>query len=108
MAENGNLLIQSFFLGLAIAAAYDILRILRRLIPHGGVLSGLEDLLYWAAVTFFSFQMLQRAGCGTLRWFSAAGVVAGVALFEHFIGAPILSKVTAHRRKRVDGNTQTD
>lgn len=103
MSAENYLLLQSFFLGIAMALTYDILRVFRRILPHNRFFAGLEDMLYWIAVTVAGFVMLQRADQGKLRWFAAAGVCIGLGLFEHFVGIPILKKVPL-RRKSVDGN----
>ena len=106
MSTESYLLLQSFFLGIAMALTYDILRAFRRVLPHNRFFAGMEDMFYWIAVTVAGFLMLQRADRGRIRWFAAAGVCIGLALFEHFVGAPILKKIP-FRRKTVDGHDQT-
>ena len=61
----------SFFLvGIFLAASYDVLRILRGLIPHGKLLINLEDLIYWIYVAVVVFVQLYEKNDGVypLRW----------------------------------------
>ena len=43
----------SVLCGMGLVLTYDILRIIRRLIPHGNIWIGIEDVCYWIFCTFF-------------------------------------------------------
>ena len=54
--EELALLCCFFLVGVFLAACYDVLRIIRGIIPHGTFLINLGDLVFWiyvAAVVFF-------------------------------------------------------
>ncbi len=77
--------------GCALVAAYDVLRILRRLIPHGKWLMAAEDILYWLAAAIFLFALLCRENEGLLRGFCLGATVAGMLLYNQTL-SPVLVK----------------
>ena len=61
--EELALLCCFFLVGVFLAACYDVLRILRGIIPHGTFLINLEDLVYWIYVAVVVFVEIGRASC---------------------------------------------
>ena len=77
----------SFFLvGIFLAASYDVLRILRGLIPHGTLLINLEDLIYWIYVAVVIFVQLYDKNDGQLRGYVFGGLVAGMVIYAASFG----------------------
>lgn len=72
----------SVLMGLAITFVYDWIRVLRKLIRHGTVLTSLEDLFFWLVCGFAVFYMLYRENDGTLRWFAVAGAAIGMCIYK--------------------------
>ena len=75
-------LFHSFLMGILITVLYDVLRILRKIIPHNILAISLEDFLFWAACSLLIFFVLIRENNGILRWFSVAGAMAGMFLYK--------------------------
>ncbi len=75
--------------------AYDILRILRRLIPHDGFFIALEDLFFWVLASLFVFAMIYRVNDGVIRGFSALGVILGGVLYHYSISDLMVQGVSA-------------
>lgn len=75
-------LFHSFLMGILITVLYDILRILREIIPHNILAISLEDFLFWAACSLLIFFVLIQENNGILRWFSVAGAMAGMFLYK--------------------------
>ena len=72
----------SFFLiGIFLAASYDVLRILRGLIPHGKLLINLEDLIYWMYVAVVVFVELYDKNDGQLRGYVFGGLLMGMIIY---------------------------
>jgi spore cortex biosynthesis protein YabQ len=72
----------SFFLtGLFLGASYDLLRLLRGLIPHSDFLVNLEDLLYWLYASLVVFVVLYEKNDGQLRGYVFLGLFVGLALY---------------------------
>ena len=67
--------------GAGLFLLYDILRIFRRIVPHGNIWIGVEDFLYWLICTAAVFAMLYRENEGMVRGFVLGGVVAGMLLY---------------------------
>jgi len=87
-------LFHSFLMGIFITALYDILRILRRIIPHNMMVVSLEDLVYWVACSLAIFVVLIRENNGILRWFAVAGAMAGMFLYKKTLGFLIVKYVS--------------
>lgn len=79
-------LFHSFLMGILITVLYDVLRILRRIIPHNILAISLEDFLYWAVCSLLIFFVLIQENNGILRWFSVAGALAGMFLYKKTLG----------------------
>ena len=78
----------SFASGAALIAAYDIIRVFRRLVRHSVFWVGAEDLLYWAGAGLFLFLMMERHHYGIIRGFSFLGTFAGMLLCQTFLSRP--------------------
>lgn len=50
--------------GCLLVFLYDVLRVLRRLLPHGTILIAVEDIIYWMVCAFFIFAMLYQKNDG--------------------------------------------
>lgn len=80
--KEADVLLASFFTGMALLFVYDLLRIIRRLIPHGGWAVGAEDILFWIGGAVALFAMLYRENSGYIRGFSMGGVFLGMLLYN--------------------------
>lgn len=78
---------QAVFLGISILLGallfflYDILRIFRRIVPHGNIWIGVEDFIYWMVCTAAVFVMLYQENDGMVRGFAIGGIVLGMAVY---------------------------
>ena len=57
----------SVLVGMGLFFLYDILRIFRRILPHGNIWIGVEDFLYWIIFTGVVFVLLYRENDGMVR-----------------------------------------
>ncbi len=87
MPVSETIVQEAVFLGTAILAGaglfflYDILRIFRRIVPHGNIWIGAEDFLYWLVCTGVVFVMLYQENDGMVRGFALGGVILGMFLY---------------------------
>lgn len=72
------LFFQSAVLGAVLLLCYDILVILRRIIPHSFFAVALEDTFYWAGTGLFTFVKIYESNQGILRAFLFLGIGLGV------------------------------
>lgn len=75
-------------------AAYDILRIFRRIIRHGAVLIAIEDLIYWLVASLFIFAMIFRENNGIIRGFSIIGMLLGSILYHFGVSEFLVKAIT--------------
>lgn len=71
----------SVLVGAVLFLLYDVLRIFRRIVPHGNIWIGVEDFLYWLICTAAVFVMLYRENEGMVRGFALGGLVVGMLLY---------------------------
>lgn len=89
-AETGFML-HAFYMGVYITFVYDILRIVRRVIPHPNFLVSLEDMGFWIYCAVEVFLLMYYESNGTLRWFAICGALTGMFLYIK-IASPFLVK----------------
>lgn len=71
----------SILLGVVLFFIYDILRIFRRIVPHGNIWIGIEDFIYWLVCTGAVFVMLYQENDGMVRGFALGGIILGMVLY---------------------------
>lgn len=82
MASENEFLLHALLMGIFITFVYDILRILRRVIPHKGFMVSLEDLGFWFYCGEKVFLMMYHESDGNLRWFAVIGALVGMILYK--------------------------
>lgn len=71
----------SVVLGVGLAFFYDFLRILRRMIRHGLLVTGVEDVLFWFLSACSLFVLMFYGTSGALRGYVPAGAGLGALLY---------------------------
>ncbi|MFW5675451.1 MAG: spore cortex biosynthesis protein YabQ [Acetivibrio ethanolgignens] len=79
----------SFLGGVILLAVYDILRLIRRIIPHKRIWINGEDLLFWLEASVFIFRIIYRLNNGEIRGFGMLSMTAGMVLY-HFTVSDVL------------------
>ena len=73
---------QCLFLGAELMFFYDILRILRIVIPHSIAVISIEDVLYWIIAGILMFMLLYKEDAGNIRWFAIAFTTVGMLVYN--------------------------
>lgn len=68
-------------LGASLAFVYDVVRILRMLIPHKDIVVDIEDLVFWVFTAWKVFSTLVVYNHGTLRAYAFLGMFLGVVIY---------------------------
>lgn len=100
MASENGFLLHSLLMGVFIPFVYDILRIIRRVISHGGFWVAVEDLAFWAYCGAEVFLLMYHESNGTLRWFAIIGAMAGMFLYKKLV-SPLFVKYVSLALRRV-------
>lgn len=95
IAGEGMLLLISLLQGIILMAAYDVLRIFRRMVRHGVFWLAFEDVIYWTGCSLAIFSMLYRENEGAMRWFVFAGTAIGMLMENHFISPWVIKAAVA-------------
>ncbi len=91
MANENVFLLYALVMGIFITFLYDILRIVRRVFPHGNFLVSLEDLCFWIYCAVEVFLLMYRFSDGMLRWFAVLGALSGMFLYRKLV-SPVFVK----------------
>lgn len=94
MSEENVFLLYAFASGIFITFVYDILRIWRRVAPHGGLLVSLEDLAFWVFCAIHIFRLMHRESNGSLRWFAVMGALTGMLLYKKTVSGLLVRYVS--------------
>lgn len=88
--KEADVLEASVLMGAVLLAVYDQLRIFRRLVPHGLVWIGIEDMLFWLVGAAAIFLMLYQENSGYIRGFAIGGVMVGMAVYNLLLSRHIV------------------
>ena len=104
MAQESLFMLYALLMGIFITFVYDLLRILRRVIPHNIFWVSLEDLAFWGFSAVEVFLLMYHVSNGTLRWFAIFGTVFVVTIYMFIASRFVLAVVQyllIHLRKIV-------
>ena len=89
--------LQFFFLavlrGVLILVLYDLLRIFRRIWPHGVWAVALEDILYWIVTALLVFQLLYRENDGAVWGYALLAVACGMVFYHQTLSNFLVSHI---------------
>ncbi len=82
MAEESLFMLYALLMGIFITFVYDLLRVLRRVIPHNIFWISAEDLAFWGFSAVEVFLLMYHVSNGTLRWFAVLGALMGMLVYS--------------------------
>lgn len=94
MTSENEFLLHALLMGIFITFVYDILRIFRRVIPHGKFAVSLEDILFWIYCAVRVFLLMHHESNGTLRWFAVFGALVGMLLYKKLVSGFLVKWVS--------------
>ncbi len=80
--------------GVLLLAIYDLVRIFRRVVPHGNVVVAVEDVIYWVGTALLVFQLLYRENDGVVRGYALLAVAVGMLLYHQTISRPLVTYIS--------------
>ena len=84
--EEIDIFLQAACYGMAITAAYDVLRILRRVFRQGDILVGIQDFVFWCLAGVVIFSMIFQCNDGILRGYILVALMIGGYLYQRSVG----------------------
>ena len=102
MVNENQFLFHAILMGVFITFLYDLLRILRRVIPHHNFWVSVEDLLFWVYCAGEVFLLMHHESNGTLRWFAILGALTGMLLYKKLV-SPFLVKYVSLVLQKLTG-----
>lgn len=102
MLNENEFMLHAFCMGIYITFVYDILRILRRVFPHGAFFVSLEDICFWIYCAVKVFLLMYHESNGTLRWFAVFGAIAGMVLYMK-LASPFFVKYVSLLLQKIVG-----
>ena len=77
IGNEATFFLMSVLCGMGLVLVYDLFRIFRRLVPHGNIWIGIEDVCYWLFCTVVVFLLLYQRNDGMMRAFCFIGIAIG-------------------------------
>ena len=99
MAQESLFMLYALLMGIFITFVYDLLRILRRVIPHNIFWVSLEDLAFWGFSAVEVFLLMYHVSNGTLRWFAVLGALLGMLLYSKTLSRFLVKYVSLLLKK---------
>lgn len=99
MANENQFLLYALLMGVFITFVYDLLRIFRRVIPHGSFLVSLEDIGFWIYCATEVFLLMYHESNGTLRWFAVLGAMVGMFAYKKLISGIFVKYISMGMQK---------
>lgn len=93
MSEQARQFLQLVLAGMAAGAAYDSLRIARRIIHHGNTAVQAEDIIYWLLFAMGLMALLLWQNNGIMRFFCIAAPLLGMSVYFFGISSLIFKPV---------------
>lgn len=94
-----NFFIASFFWGVFLFFIYDCLLIFRNIIKHNGIITAIEDVVFWVVSGVLIFQMMYTKNHGTIRWYFIIGLALGMIVYRNTISNMVVTFVTTVTKK---------
>lgn len=89
-----NIFIWALVLGFTLGILYDLLSIVRRVIPHSKIIIGIEDLFFWLVASIIIFGYVFGSNNGTIRGFIIIGLGIGVILYVNLFSNMVVDKMS--------------
>lgn len=90
ISEQALEFLLSCLLGAVLGVLYDAFRILRAAIPHGRILTLLEDILFWALSAVITFFFLLLFSEGQVRLYILLGELLGFIVYYFTVGSLVI------------------
>ena len=85
IGNEATFFLVSLICGMGLVFLYDLFRIIRRLVPHGNIWIGIEDVCYWLMCTVVVFLLLYQKNDGMMRAFCFLGIAIGGASYAFLL-----------------------
>ena len=89
--------------GILLTAIYDLLRVVRRIIPHSGLVIGIQDLIFWIASGLFLFRQIFLKCDGSIRSFAVLGTILGAVVYHMTVSTFLVDFLAGILRIPVNG-----
>lgn len=80
--------------GVFILVIYDVLRIFRRIVPHGVFWISLEDILYWLLTALLIFELLYRENDGAVRAYALIAIAIGMLFYHQTVSSYLVEWIS--------------
>ena len=89
-----HLMGQSVLVGAVLFVVYDLIRILRRIFPHGIIWISLEDFFYWSIAGIWFFLRLCQVNDGIVRGYILLGMAFGAWMYYRLCSRFLMKRIT--------------
>jgi len=84
---------QSVLQGILFLVVYDLIRIVRRVFPHGILWISFEDFFFWTAAGVWFFLRLCQENNGIIRGYILLGIALGAWVYYRLCSRPLMHRL---------------
>ena len=92
--------------GIVTFSCYQILLLLRKLVPHSAAAVSTEDFFYWIGISAYLFRQMYHTTYGSVRWFFVLGLAVGS--FLAFFCKILLKKTFAKWKNKLEKKKKSE
>lgn len=100
IGNEAGIFLYAVLSGAAVLLGYNVLRCVRKIVPHSTAAAGLEDLVFWIGASMWTFRRIYVMMQGRIRWYFIAGMLLGAAGSGMILR--LVGKVCAKIKKRLE------
>ena len=89
--QEADFFAASFMWGILLLMGYDVLRIIRRIVPHGKILVAAQDLLFWIVGSVMVFRMIYEKNDGIIRGTAFIAMFFSMFLYHNIISQRVVA-----------------
>lgn len=89
--QEADFVVASFVWGILLLMGYDVLRIIRRIVPHGKILVAAQDLLFWILGSIMVFRMIYEKNDGIIRGTAFITMFFAMFLYRYGISERVVA-----------------
>ena len=88
-----NMFLACIAMGIAMGFTYDILRGVRKAVPHSDIIVGIEDIIYWFFWTIIFIDNIFKFNDGEFRIYIFVISFTGLIIYKHTISSGVFKLV---------------
>lgn len=100
--NEAEIFVKAIFLGVFLCIIYDCLRIIRRIVKKGIIITGVEDIIFFIFSAIMIFSYMYKMNGGVIRIYIFVAILIGAFIFEEGIGKFVVKYISKLIKKYIE------